>query len=155
MKCQDFTFTRQKVVFNIEAIHGFEMAPQNGNRNYFRKRGSLVPALLDVMKSLRAKLQVLFVCLVPLGYASVEIPAVIIESWCEDELFDCFTGVFLYVQKTNHNVGDLHACVVDIVLDIHFPSRKAQQPNKRVTEDCIAKVADVSSLVRVNAGVLD
>src|SRR5262249_7152090 len=53
------------------------------------------------------------------------------------------------------NIGNLRSGVVDVVLHIDFPALNAQQANKGIAKDCIAQVADVRCLVRVNAGVLD
>ncbi len=62
---------------------------------------------------------------------------------------------FSRCKKPNDDVGDLHAGVVDVVLNVHFPAGKSQQADKRVAEDGVAQMADVGSLVGIDAGMLD
>src|ERR1700739_1555949 len=69
------------------------------------------------------------------------------------ESFDLSSGFFLDMQKANDHVRNLNAGVVDIVLDIDFPARAAQQTYESVTEDGVAKMANVRRLVGINAGV--
>ena len=57
--------------------------------------------------------------------------------------------------KADDDIGDLHAGVVDVVLDLDRASLKAQQPDQRVAERGVAQVADVRRLVRVDRRVLD
>ncbi len=60
----------------------------------------------------------------------------------------------LQVHETDHHVRNLHAGVVDVVLDVDGVSGRAQQSDKGVAQDCVAQMADVCRLVRVDAGVL-
>ena len=96
-----------------------------------------------------------FVLRVPLRDAGVEIPAVVVEAGLAGQSFDFGAGLFLDVRETDDHVRDLHAGVVDVVLDIDFPARVTQQADKRVAEDGVAQVADVRGLVGIDAGVLD
>ncbi len=57
--------------------------------------------------------------------------------------------------ESNHDVGHLDAGVVNVVLDINGVPRSAQQADKSIAEDGVAEMADVRSLVGVDAGVLD
>src|SRR5581483_468133 len=57
--------------------------------------------------------------------------------------------------KNNDHVSNLHASVVDVVLDIDLATGKPQQPNKRVAENGIAKMADMCCFVGVDARMLD
>jgi hypothetical protein len=59
------------------------------------------------------------------------------------------------VSEADNYVGYLHARVVDVVLNIDFPARSAQQPHKRVAKNGVAQVTDVRGLVGIDAGVLD
>ena len=59
------------------------------------------------------------------------------------------------MQKSDDDVGDLHAGVVDVVLHIDFAAGDAQQANKGIAQDRVAQVADVGGLVGIDAGVLD
>ena len=80
MQVQDLALARQKVVLDVEPIHGLQMPPQDRSRNQLGNLGQLVAALLDGMQRVRAHLQMFFVLLVPLRDARIQIPAVIIEA---------------------------------------------------------------------------
>ncbi len=58
------------------------------------------------------------------------------------------------MRETHNHISDLHASVIDVVLHVDFPSRKAQQADERVAKNCVAQVADVGGLVGIDAGVL-
>ena len=114
-----------------------------------------VRAVFDGVQSLQTYLQILFVRLVPLRNSGIKIPAVVIETRLAGESLDLRTRLLLDLQKANHHVGHLHARVVDVVLNVDFPARGAQQPDERVAENGIAQMSDVRGLVRIDAGVLD
>ncbi len=59
------------------------------------------------------------------------------------------------MREANHHIGHLHAGIVDVVLNIHFPASKPQQPDKRVAENRVPQVPDVRRLVGIDARVLD
>ncbi len=63
------------------------------------------------------------------------------------------------MDEADDDVGDLHAGVVDVVLDADFVAGLvgvgAEQALEGVAEDGVAEVADVRGLVGVDAGVLD
>jgi hypothetical protein len=59
------------------------------------------------------------------------------------------------MRESHHYVGDLHAGVIDVVLDIDFPAGVTQQTDEGIAEDGVAQVADVGGLVGIDAGVLD
>ena len=58
------------------------------------------------------------------------------------------------MQEADHDVGDLDAGVVDVVLHVDFVARGAEQAHERVAEDGVAQVADVRGLVGIDGGVL-
>ncbi len=89
------------------------------------------------------------------GSASVEVPAVVVKARLVGEGFDLGARFFLQMQEADNHVGDLHAGVVDVVLNVHFPARKTQQADKRVAQDGVAQVADVGGLIGIDAGMLD
>jgi hypothetical protein len=120
-----------------------------------RRRRGLVAAFFDGVQRCRARLQVCFVLLVPLRDAGVEIPAVVIEARLAASCFDLGARLLLDVQKPDHHVGNLHAGVVDVVLNVHFPAGKTQQADKRVAENGVAQMSDVRGFVGIDAGVLD
>jgi hypothetical protein len=59
------------------------------------------------------------------------------------------------VQESYDDIRDLHSGVVDVVLDIYLPASESQQTHEGVSQDCIAEVANVGSLVGIDARVLD
>jgi hypothetical protein len=99
MQVQDFALARQEIVLDVEAIHGFEMATQNGGRDQFGDGGQFRCRLFDGVQGFAAGLQVLLVLLVPLRDAGVEIPAVVIEARRADERFDFGAGFFSMCVK--------------------------------------------------------
>ena len=116
---------------------------------------SLFPS--SIARSVRgARLQVRLVLFIPVRNAGIQIPAYVIETGrAASERFDLSAGLFLDVQEPNHHVRNLHAGVVDVVLNVHFPARKAQQADKCVAENGVAQVPDVRRLVGIDAGMLD
>src|SRR6266404_3756359 len=100
-----------------------------------------------------------FVFFVPLRNPRVEVPAVIIERPALSSLLNELLNVvfvFLFkVEKAHHHVGNLDAGVVDVILYIHVAAGRTQQTYKGVAQDRITQVADMRSLVWVDAGVLD
>ena len=155
MQMQNVALPRQEVVFDIETIHGLEMTPQDRDRNHIRDSGTFVVAFLDGMQRLLANLQVLLVLGVPVRDAGVEVPAVVVETRLASQLLDFGPRLLLDMQKSHHHVGNLHAGVVDVVLNIHFPAGESQQPHKSVAENGVAQMPDVRRLVGIDAGVLD
>ena len=63
--------------------------------------------------------------------------------------------LLLELAEADDDVGDLHAGVVDVVLDLDRPSLEAEQPAEGVAERGVAQVADVRRLVRIDRRVLD
>ena len=57
------------------------------------------------------------------------------------------------MEKTHDNVGNLHAGVVDIILNFNVLAREAQQAYKRIAQNRVAKVPDMRRLVGIDAGV--
>ena len=152
---QDFALARQEVVLDVEPVHGFEVAAQDGSRDQLGDGGGFAGGVFDGMQRCGADLQILFVLFVPLRDAGVEIPAVVVEARLARESFNFRARLFLDLSETHNHVGDLHASVVDIVLDVDFAAGVTQQADKRVAENRVAQVADVRGLVGIDAGVLD
>ena len=61
----------------------------------------------------------------------------------------------LQVLESNHNVGHLYACVVDVVLNFDILPRGAEHADKGVAQDGVAEMADVGGLIRIDVGMLD
>ena len=87
--------------------------------------------------------------------AGIEIPAVVVKARLAGKSLDLGAGLLLQMREADHDVGHLHASVVDVVLDVDFPSGITQQANERVAEDGVAQVSNVRGFVGINARVLD
>ena len=66
MQMQNFTFARQEVVFDLQAVHGLKMTPQYRDGNQIGNRGCFVCAFLDGVQRLLSDLQILLVLGVPM-----------------------------------------------------------------------------------------
>ena len=68
---------------------------------------------------------------------------------------DLVERLVLQLAEADRDVGDLHAGVVDVVLDLDLASEEPQQAAEGVAERGVAQVPDVRRLVRIDRGVLD
>src|SRR5579872_4040620 len=155
MKMENLALAREKIVFDVEPVHGLEMPFQNSDRDQLGELGGLVVALLDSVKRGRAGGKVLLVLLVPARSPGIDVPAVVIEARLVCKSLDFGMGLFLQMRKADHYIGHLDAGVVDVILDVDFPSRIAQQANERVAENRVAQMPNVRGLVGIDARVLD
>ena len=57
--------------------------------------------------------------------------------------------------KADHDIGNLHACIVDVILHFHVIACGSQHPDKGVAENGIAQMSDVRGLVGIDVGMLD
>ena len=163
---QNLALAGQKIVFDVEPQHGFEMAAQHRGRDQLGNFGGLIAAVFDLVQRVVAQLLarcLLFVAslLVPLRGARVQVPAVVVDArWpSRSTLFkqrmNLGERLALEMQKSHHHIRNLHAGVVDVVLHVDFLPGGAQQAHKCVAEDGVAQMADVRGLVGIDAGVLD
>src|SRR5438309_7538619 len=107
------------------------------------------------MQGLRPGLLVLRVGLVPLRDPGIEIPAVVIEAGLPGERLELGGRLLVQLCKSDHHVCDLYAGIVDIVLNVDFSSRIAQQAHERVAQNGVSKMSNMRRLVGIDAGVLD
>jgi hypothetical protein len=61
----------------------------------------------------------------------------------------------LKVHEAHHDIGDLNAGVVDVILDVDLMAGGAQETDKRIAKNGVAQVADVGRFIGIDAGVLD
>ena len=54
MQAQDLALARQKIVFDVEPLHGLQVTAQHGGRDQFGDFGRLVAALLDGVQRIEA-----------------------------------------------------------------------------------------------------
>ena len=97
--------------------------------------------------------------LIPLRDARIKVPTVIVNALAArleigQQLADSGEIVTFKVSEADDHVGDLDPGVVDVVLHVHMLPGSTQQAHKGVAEDCVAQMADVRGLIRVDAGVL-
>ena len=87
----------------------------------------------------------------------VEIPAVVIEAHggVGEQRLHVGERLLFQVVEAHHDVGHLHAGVVDVVLHLDALAAGAQHAHEGVAERRVAQVADVGRLVGIDVGVLD
>src|SRR5439155_2608770 len=71
------------------------------------------------------------------------------------ELLDLGSCLSFQIQKTDYNVGHLHAGIVDVVLYIYFAPGESQQANKRIAKDGVTQMTYMCRLVGIDTRVLD
>src|SRR5947209_18028375 len=122
MQMENLALARQEVILNAEALHGFEMPPQNRRRDNLAYLRRLVSALLDLMQNLQANFRVLFVLFIPLRDAGVEVPAVVIKRTGRimDQPLDLSFSFFLQVDEACDYLLNLTASIVNVVLHIYM-----------------------------------
>src|SRR5215469_10589028 len=155
MEVEDFALAGQEVIFDVEPVHGFEVAAEDGGGDEIGDGSGFVAPVLDSMQSFRAMPEVLSVLLVPLRNAGIEFPAIVIEARLSAEFLDLVPLFLFKMQETDDDIRDLHSGVVDVVLNVNFPLRKTKKTDKCVAENGVAEVSDVRGLVGIDAGVLD
>ena len=165
---EDLAFAGEEVVLDAEALHGFEMAAQDGGGDEVGDLGGVVVADFEGVEGVEANLfaggDLVGVGGVPLGDAGVEVPAVEVDALVGfeefGEEFACAReGLAFEVDEADDDVCDLDAGVVDVVLHADFVAALvvvgAEEALEGVAEDGVAEVADVRGLVGIDAGVLD
>ena len=156
VQTQDVAFPRQQVVADVQPRHRLEVAADDAIGDEVGHLGEVVAAVLDGVERGGSDLQPFLVFLVPLGDPRVEVPAVVVEAGrVGDRAGRSARSCAFELAEADRDVGDLHAGVVDVVLDLDLASEEAQQPAERVAERGVAQVADVRRLVRVDRRVLD
>ncbi len=165
---ENLALAGEEVVLDAEALHGFEMTAQDRGGDEVGYLGCIVVADFEGVKGVETDLfassEMVGVGGVPLRDAGVEIPAVEVDALIGlDEFGEQFAGAgesFAFeIDQADDDVCDLDAGVVDVVLHADFVAGfegvGAEETLEGVAEDGVAKVADVGSLVGIDAGVLD
>ncbi len=141
---------------------------QDGGGDEVGDGGSVVAAGLKRVEGFEAQLlaggELVWIGGVPLRDAGVEIPAVEVDANAigievSEEFAGSREGLAFEMNEADDDVGDLHAGVVDVVLDADLDAGlvavSAQETLEGIAQDGVAQVADVCGLVGVDAGVLD
>src|SRR6201987_1036080 len=155
MQVQNLALAREEVVFDVETIHRLEMAPQHGRRDQLSDGGRFTSRIFNGMKGLQSHLQVPLVDFVPLRPTRIQVPAVIIEAGLTGESFNLRARFFFQVRKPNHNIRHLHTCIVDVILNVDFPSSETKQPYERVAENGVSQMPNMRRFVRVDTRMLN
>ena len=71
-----------------------------------------------------------------------------------DDLADLGKRFAFEMQKPHHNIRNLHAGIVDVVLHIDLLPIRPQNPHKRIAQDRIAQMPHMRGLVGIDTGVL-
>ena len=72
-----------------------------------------------------------------------------------DKLSHVGDRLLFEISKSHDDVGDLHAGVVDVVLNFDLAAACLENANERVADRCISQMTDVRGLVGIDVGVLD
>src|SRR5262245_4685126 len=80
VEMQDLAFLGQKVILDVEPLHGRKMPTNDGVRNQAAHLRCVIAAAFDVMQGFETKLQALFVLLVPRRDTGIKVPAVVLEG---------------------------------------------------------------------------
>ena len=155
VQAQDVPFPRQQVVADVQPLHRLQMGADDAIGDEGCHLGGLVAAVLDVVQRGAPDLQAFLVRLVPLGHLGVEIPAVVVEARRVGDGAHVGKALPLQLAEADDHVGDLHAGVVDVVLDLDRTSLEAQQPSEGIAGRRVAQMPDVRGLVGIDRRVLD
>src|SRR5579862_4770548 len=99
MEVENFALAREEVIFDVEAVHGFEVAAEDCNRDEFGDSGGFIASLLDGVQGFEANFFIGWVEFIPLRDAGVKVPTVVIEARLAAEFFDFVPLLFFYVQE--------------------------------------------------------
>src|SRR3954447_16957855 len=146
---------RQQVVFDVQPVHGLEVTLDHGGRDQLGDFGDLVVPGLELVQRVEPVLLVRLVLLVPGRGARVDVPTYVVKARLASQFLDLVFCFLFDLNEPDHDVRDLDAGVVDVVLDIDLASAGAQQANKRVTQNRIPQVPDVGGFVRVYRGMFN
>ena len=152
---QDFAFLREQVVIDAEAVECAQVAVHDGGCHHFAHFRRVAMALFDFFQGLIAEFEARFVFGEPLRDAGVEVPADVVKFGRSGQGFDLGERFFFEVDEAENYVGNLHAGVVDVILDFDQAAGVTQEAREGVAQDRVANVADVGGFVWIDAGVLD
>jgi hypothetical protein len=57
--------------------------------------------------------------------------------------------------QSDDNISDLHARIVDVVLDFNLAASGLKNPYKGVSDRGVSEMADVRGFIRIDVGVFD
>ncbi len=155
VKADDVALLREQVVLDVEAVHGLEVALQDGGGDQLGDFGNVVVAGFELVQRVEPVLLVRLAFLVPLRGARIDVPTEVVEARLARKFANFFFRLFLYVNKTDDYIGDLDTGVVDVVLHVHFAPSRTQQTDKSVTQNGVAQVPDMCCFVRVYGGMFN
>ncbi|OQC39426.1 MAG: hypothetical protein BWX64_01631 [Acidobacteria bacterium ADurb.Bin051] len=153
VEAEDVALAGEQVVADAEPRHRAEVAPHDPAGDQPGGLGPLARAGFERVEGLAAPFEPGRILLVPAPDPGVEIPAVVVERLGERP--DLGERRRLEVEETDHDVGELDAGVVDVVLDLDRVAERPQRAPQQVAEHRVAQMPDVRRLVRVDVRVLD
>ena len=147
-EADDVRLPGEQVVGDVEPAHGGEVRVDDPPGDVLDEHRRLVAALLDLAQHGASPLEQLGIGLVPRGHRDVHPRAVLIERFVRLR-FDA------ELANADHDVGDLDAGVVDVVVHLDGVAGAPEHTGDRVSDARVAQMADVRRLVGVGGGVLD
>ncbi len=118
MQVQDFALAWKEVVLDGKPVHGLKVTAENGGGDQLGDLGNFVVAFFDRVQGLGALLLVFGVFFVPGRRGCVDVPADVVKPRLLDESLDVFLALALEFTKSDHDVGNLNAGVVDVILHV-------------------------------------
>jgi len=91
-----------------------------------------------------------FVFFIEVRHAGIQVPAEIVELRLRGKRAHLFGRFLRDVNKADHDIRNLHAGIVDVVLHLDAPPGATKQAHERVAQRRVAQVADVRSLVWID-----
>ena len=153
IETQDVALVGEQVVADAQPAHGREVAPDDAARDEAAHLGALADPGFEAVQRLATQLLALGILFVPLADLGVDIPTAVVERLADGG--DLGDRQVLEVDEADHDVGHLHAGVVDVVLHLDRYALGAQPAHQQVAEHGVSQVADVGRLVGIDIGVLD
>src|SRR6266404_2951766 len=146
MQMKNFRLAGQQIVTNAQTFHGVENLLDVSRRDIVGQFGSWVVALFDGVQNLDAQFRSVGIWLavtatfaIERSYAGIEIPAIVIKRSIRAkeavQRLDLVERHVFYVHEANHDVGDLDAGVVDVVLHFDAVPAGAQYVHKGVAQN--------------------
>ena len=150
---QDGALAGQEVIVDPDPAHRFQVARHDSACHEPSNLGSRAFPGFEFVQGLAAESLALGVFSEPAPDFGVEVPAGVVEGL--GKVSNGIDRQASQVDKTHDDIGQLHARVVDVVLDLHCPSQRAQKAGQDVAQNCVAQMADMRGLVRVDVGVFN
>ena len=126
MQTKDVALPGKEIVADVDALHRRQVAPDDRLGDERAQRPLGLGVLLDRFEGVFAKLHSSAVLGVEIGHARIQVPANVVEAFvARGERLHVVERLVLEVKKSDDDVRDLDAGVVDVVLHLDVPDRES------------------------------